>query len=249
MTTKKTSQNAAVVLRKETFNRFAETSNIVLGSQYGARGGTLGTTPPVSVPVHNKTGRDYNSWEPLPLENLKSLTPSDQGPDQLDDYYQRFTLESKASALAITDYGRWGLTIEPIKNGEYGRVAIAGVVVAKVYVVNVNDLFADVFNTTDSPAALTSATTGSARILNKPDATGLGFYLLQLGQLGGGTLIGTLDGDLAHDGTQTINTSKATVSGSWMGAAKELVSGTKVEAVWYDAEWLVVGANACESDE
>ena len=196
--------------------------------------------------IKNVTGSDISVFNPVPLSAVVDHTFTDTSTKTVGELTVTHILQSKSSAINQDDYAMWGLAVENIKNGEVGRVLLQGMTFAAVNVLDTDDLFVDVFDAD----TLVTATCGNAKLLGKPTSTGTGYYpVLVGGGSPGGLLIGTLDAALAHDGTQTIDSSKATVSGDWMASAKELVSGTIVSAARDDGKWIVIGANACESDE
>ena len=231
-----------VIPKAQSWNRVVEAADRVLsGSGFNA---DLEGLPRLEIKVVNKTGSDIDPHKIIALDGVEVEESTDGDAFRFDPVWK-----SKTSDADEDDFGRWGVTQEKIEADGIGAVVIKGITAVQVNIKDTDHLYADCFNSTDAPDKLTSATTGSARILTPQASTGDAWCLVDMGVSGPGLLLGDLDGDLAHDGTQTIDSSLATVSGDWMGDAKELVSGTKVGAMWDDGKWIVVCANACETNE
>jgi len=122
-----------------------------LGARGGpARSGLDGTL----VRVKNSTGSDFGQYRPVGLGAPQVA---------LSDGYAIC-----AAATPSDTSGVWGIAIDPIPNGEIGRVKVTGAVAAYVTIADTSHTRA----TVGGGGALGSDTTGSTEIIYQPGSTG-----------------------------------------------------------------------------
>jgi hypothetical protein len=109
------------------------------------------------------------------------------------------------------------VAVEPIAAGKIGRVAVAGVVQAKINVVSESDTFATAKD--GDLTQLTSASSGEATILWKESGTGAGKWaLVRFGAAGAaGIRLGKVSGTWSKGSTVTVT--------QWKGDGSSAVSG------------------------
>ena len=110
------------------------------------------------------------------------------------------------------------VAVEPIAAGKIGRVAVAGVVQAKINVVSESDTFATAKD--GDLTQLTSASSGEATILWKESGTGAGKWaLVRFGAAGAaGIRLGKVTGTWNKGATASVT--------QWKGDGSQAVTGT-----------------------
>ena len=132
------------------------------------------------VSVLNSSGSDLDRFFILGIDEPIILPADDQ-----EDFESRITVdgitpEDGSGGSGSSDHrGRFAVIQEPIPDGEIGKSKIAGETLCKVNVIDEDDGFADVTDGVED--YLTSANTGSARILWKESGTGEKWALIRLG--------------------------------------------------------------------
>ena len=132
------------------------------------------------VSVLNSSGSDLDRFFILGIDEPIILPADDQ-----EDFESRITVdgvtpEDGTGGSGASDHrGRFVVLQEPIPDGEIGKARIAGETLCKVNVIDEDDGFADVTDGVED--YLTSANTGSARILWKESGTGEKWALIRIG--------------------------------------------------------------------
>lgn len=246
MAGKKTADSRAVIPSAVDFNRFVNAANRVaqmpvIGSDKGP------SSRRTEVLVKNLMGVDLEARQVIVLGDCKY-----KGGTNYYGMLENQVFDSITTAIGPQHYAGWGLTSGGLVHNKSGMVIVEGVTACEVKINDINHKFADVFNATDPPTRLTSATCGSARILNRPIATGIQRCVVQLG-LPFGRLYGTLTGDLARNGSGTIDEVDCTIyDNGWITSGWELTAGTLVGCdlvpMSNELRWCVTTASRCESE-
>ena len=135
--------------------------------------------------------------------------------------------------------GGFGVTLDPIPDGEVGRVVVAGACRCKLSVTNAADNYADVTN--NSKAYLTTGAGGPARILYKPTGTGALTGIVRLGAVYPDVL-GKADTAIANAASGTVRVYAGT-PGSETDTTQTITScynrGPAIaDEAWVTVSWL-----------
>lgn len=157
--------------------------------------------PNLRLYCENSTGTGVDRWEVLAITGVTPMPSGVTG--AAAEQFQRSPAVVGVATTAETG-GAFVVSVEPIRAGELGLVAIDGVVQVKLNVTDVGDKFA-------SPAAgsreLTTSSSGQASILWKESGTGAGKWgLVRIGSGAGGAdvKLGKITGTWTKAGTQTV---------------------------------------------
>lgn len=149
--------NGAISARA--WNRALDAADIVLGDRYGvtADGPSYSSAPYTWVYGKNTTTEDVPRWGTVQISGLSS-TPD----DSLSQFESMPVLECVKPAANGLGRANWCVAIEPIKALSIGRVAVAGIVQAQVYVA---DSGKTVLRPRPGYFQLTTASFGQARAI------------------------------------------------------------------------------------
>ena len=164
-------------LPTSTWNQFVQASEIVLTGQLDRGGRARGKSGPQATVVYvkNNTESDVGWYGILGIDG-----PLFSDTDNLNEFQARVMFTASTPA-EDTHEGMFVVCIEPIPAGQIGRAVVSGAVQVQVDVKDADHTFADI---TDADLTkLTSATSGSARILWKAAGTGTKWAIVRLGNI------------------------------------------------------------------
>ena len=196
------------------WNRAQDAADKVLGQ--GADGVADGPSagPPAytGILAQNSTTGTVNRWGVLSVAGVV-FTPS----GATGNATQQFQDQPVLSGGLPTGGAAFVVAVEPIAAGKIGRVAVAGVVQAKVNVVSESDTFATAKD--GDLTQLTSSSSGEATILWKESGTGSGKWaLVRFGAAGAaGIRLGKVSGTWSKGATASVT--------QWKGDGSAAVSG------------------------
>ena len=184
------------------WNRAQDAADIVLGDRYGQVGEpqTDGPKPYTPILARNSTTGTVSRWGVLSVAGVV-FTPS----GATGNATQQFQDQPVLSGGLPTGGQSFVVAVEPIAAGKIGRVAVAGVVQAKINVVAESDTFATAKD--GDLTQLTSASSGEAQILWKESGTGTGKWaIVRFGGSGaaGGSRLGKVTGTWAKNATASV---------------------------------------------
>jgi hypothetical protein len=196
------------------WNRAQDTADIVLGDRYSQAGEpqTDGPKPYTPILAKNNTTGTVNRWGVLSVAGVV-FTPS----GATGNATQQFQDQPVLSGGLPTGGSSFVVAVEPIAAGKIGKVAVAGVVQAKINVVSESDTFATAKD--GDLTQLTSASSGEATILWKESGTGAGKWaLVRFGAAGAaGLRLGKVTGTWSKGATASVT--------QWKGDGSQAVSG------------------------
>jgi hypothetical protein len=201
-------------LSARALNRAQEAANIVLGQRPNgtAEGPGFGAAPYTPILAKNATSSTVNRWGVMSVAGVV-FTPS----GATGNATQQFQDQPVLSGGLPTGGQSFVVAVEPIAAGKIGRVAVAGVVQAKINVVSESDAFATAKD--GDLTQLTSSSSGEATILWKESGTGAGKWaLVRFGAAGAaGIRLGKVSGTWSKGSTTTVT--------QWKGDGSAAVSG------------------------
>jgi len=204
------------------WNRAQDAADKVLGQ--GADGVADGPSagPPAytGILAQNSTTGTVNRWGVLSVAGVV-FTPS----GATGNATQQFQDQPVLSGGLPTGGQSFVVAVEPIAAGKIGRVAVAGVVQAKINVVSESDTFATAKD--GDLTQLTSSSSGEATILWKESGTGAGKWaLVRFGAAGAaGIRLGKVTG--------TWTKASGAIVTHWKGDGSSAVTGTSGPATFY----------------
>ena len=162
-------QSIQAAFSAKTWNRFCDTADLVLGRQYGTRGGALGQTgyPANIVLIRNDSGADVGRFGVLGISGV-DINPTASA-EAAAQFAERPVLTG-ATPTTASYSEQFCVTIEPIADGAIGRAAVSGVFACKVNVTDADHKYADVKNLDATQLASTSC--GVCQLLWKESGTG-----------------------------------------------------------------------------
>jgi hypothetical protein len=190
-------------LSARALNRAQDAANIVLGQRPNgiADGPSAGPAPYTPILAKNSTTGTVNRWGVLSVAGVV-FTPS----GATGNATQQFQDQPVLSGGLPTGGSSFVVAVEPIAAGKIGRVAVAGVVQAKINVVSESDTFATAKD--GDLTQLTSSSSGEATILWKESGTGAGKWaLVRFGGSGGstgGSRLGKVTGTWTKGATASV---------------------------------------------
>jgi len=197
------------------WNRAQDAADIVLGDRYGQAGEAQidGPKPYTPILARNSTTGTVNRWGVLSVAGVV-FTPS----GATGNATQQFQDQPVLSGGLPTGGSSFVVAVEPIAAGKIGRVAVAGVVQAKINVVSESDTFATAKD--GDLTQLTSASSGEATILWKESGTGAGKWaIVRFGAAGAaGIRLGKVTGTWSKNATASVT--------HWKGDGSQAVTGT-----------------------
>jgi hypothetical protein len=196
------------------WNRAQDAADIVLGDRYGQAGEpqTDGPKPYTPILARNSTTGVVNRWGVLSVAGVV-FTPS----GATGNATQQFQDQPVLSGGLPTGGSSFVVAVEPIAAGKIGRVAVAGVVQAKINVVSESDTFATAKD--GDLTQLTSAASGDAQILWKESGTGASKWAIVRFGAGAGASIrlGKVTGNWNKGATASVT--------HWKGDGSQAVTG------------------------
>ena len=201
-------------LSARALNRAQQAADIVLGQRpNGATDGPgFGPVPYTPILAKNNTTGAVRRWGVLSVAGVV-FTPS----GATGTATQQFQDQPVLSGGLPTGGSAFVVAVEPIAAGKIGRVAVAGVVQAKINVVSAGDTFATAKD--GDLTQLTSSSSGEATILWKESGTGTGKWaLVRFGAAGAaGIRLGKVSGTWSKGATASVT--------QWKGDGSAAVSG------------------------
>lgn len=196
-------QKLGGAISAKAWNRAQEAADIVLGEQGGrVAAGVRGPSPlNAQIYVRNDAGTGVGFWGVLAITGVVAPPTGSTGASVA----QFQTEPAVVGVLPATGAsGAFVVTVEPIAAGKFGRAAIAGVVQAKLNVLDASHGFAIPIQ--GNASAFESASSGPATILWKDSGTGNGKWcLLRFGAAGGGgNRLGKVTGTWTKGATASV---------------------------------------------
>jgi len=196
------------------WNRAQDAADIVLGDRYGQAGEPQidGPKPYTPILARNSTTGTVNRWGVLSVAGVV-FTPS----GATGSATQQFQDQPVLSGGLPTGGSSFVVAVEPIAAGKIGRVAVAGVVQAKIDITDASHTFAAAKD--GDLTQLASATSGEAQILWKESGTGTGKWaLVRFGGAGGASIrLGKVTGTWSKGATASVT--------HWKGDGSQAVTG------------------------
>ena len=165
------------------WNRAQDAADLVLGSQGGISGdgASYSSAPYQWVYAKNSTGSVVPRWGVMAISGLEIVPTS--SPGVATSQFEQMPVLTGATPQATTT--AWCIAVEPIENNKIGRVAVSGVVQAKVDIQS-----ADATTVSAKPSSVselkTAGKSGQGLVLWKESGTGSGKWcLIRLGGGGG----------------------------------------------------------------
>jgi len=162
-------QSIQAAFSARTWNRFCDTADLVLGSQYGTRGSALGVSGSAAniVLIRNNSGSDLARFGVLGISGV-AIDPSSSAAAAAQ-FAERPVLTGVTPTTA-SHSERFVVSIEPIASGAIGRAAASGVFACRVNISDTDHQFADVKNS--DLTQLQSVDCGVCQLLWKESGTG-----------------------------------------------------------------------------
>jgi hypothetical protein len=203
-------------LSARALNRAQEAANIVLGQRPNgtADGPSAGPAPYTPILAKNNTTGSVRRWGVLSVAGVV-FTPS----GATGNATQQFQDQPVLSGGLPTGGSSFVVAVEPIAAGKIGRVAVAGVVQAKINVVSESDTFATAKD--GDLTQLSSASSGEAQILWKESGTGASKWaIVRFGGAGGASIrLGKVTGTWSKNATASVTHWKGDGSAAVTGAS------------------------------
>jgi len=178
-------QNLKTAFSAHAWNRAQDAADIVLGARGGVQGGPqqAGPLPYTWCLAKNDSGSDVPRWGVLAITGMEIEPTSEAGGATAE--FERLPVVT--GDTPSDGDAAWCVAVEPIADGKVGRVAVAGVVQAKVDIDDEDDEFVKVGDSVDE---LVTGTEGQGAILWKQDGTGTGKWaLIRFGAGSGGASV------------------------------------------------------------
>lgn len=195
-------------------NRAQDAADIVLGQRGNgtAAGPSAGPPAYTGILAKNSTTGVVNRWGVLSVAGVV-FTPS----GATGNATQQFQDQPVLSGGLPTGGSAFVVAVEPIGAGKIGRVAVAGVVQAKINVTDAGHGFATAKD--GDLTQLTSAASGDAQILWKESGTGASKWaIVRFGGAAGASIrLGKVTGTWSKGATASVT--------QWKGDGSEAVSG------------------------
>lgn len=208
-------------LSARALNRAQDAADIVLGQRPNgtADGPGFGPAPYTPILAKNTTTGVVRRWGVMSIAGVV-FTPS----GTTGAATQQFQDQPVLLGGLPTGGSSFVVAVEPIAAGKIGRVAVAGVVQAKINVVSESDTFATAKD--GDLTQLTSAASGDATILWKEPGTGSGKWaIVRFGAAGAaGVRLGKVSGTWSKGSTATVT--------QWKGDGSSPVTGTSGPATF-----------------
>jgi hypothetical protein len=207
-------------LSARALNRAQEAANIVLGQRPNgtADGPSAGPVPYTPILAKNNTTGTVRRWGVLSVAGVV-FTPS----GATGNATQQFQDQPVLSGGLPTGGSSFVVAVEPIAAGKIGRVAVAGVVQAKINVVSESDTFATAKD--GDLTQLSSASSGEATILWKESGTGAGKWaIVRFGAAGASIRLGKVTGTWSKGSTASVT--------QWKGDGSQAVTGASGPATF-----------------
>jgi predicted RecA/RadA family phage recombinase len=194
-------------------NRAQEAADIVLGQRGNgmADGPSAGPPAYTGILAKNNTTGTVRRWGVLSVAGVV-FTPS----GATGNATQQFQDQPVLSGGLPTGGSSFVVAVEPIAAGSIGRVAVAGVVQAKINVTDAGHGFATAKD--GDLTQLTSAASGDAQILWKESGTGAGKWaIVRFGGAGASIRLGKVTGTWSKNATASVT--------QWKGDGSYQVTG------------------------
>lgn len=196
------------------WNRAQDAADIVLGDRYAQTGDaqTDGPKPYTPILAQNSTTGVVNRWGVLSVAGVV-FTPS----GATGNATQQFQDQPVLSGGLPTGGSAFVVAVEPIAAGSIGRVAVAGVVQAKINITDAGHGFAKAKD--GDLTQLSSGDTGDAQILWKESGTGASKWaIVRFGSGAGASIrLGKVTGTWTKNATVTVT--------QWKGDGSQQVTG------------------------
>ena len=153
-------------------------------------------------------------------------------------------------------FGLWGVLTQPLRKDGIGWAQVSGLRAVQVDFDYEDQPYADI--ETDDLEKLKGGE-GGARVIWKPEGTGIKWAVVRLGALVYPKLLGKLDEDLTQatgyatmsvwEGATLADSDRNVTAYDWfLATGKKLASGVKVAAEWHAGKWYVDTTGTCPVD-
>jgi hypothetical protein len=201
-------------LSARALNRAQEAADIVFGQRDNgaAVGPSAGPSAYTPILAKNNTTGAVRRWGVLSVAGVV-FTPS----GATGNATQQFQDQPVLIGGLPTGGSSFVVAVEPIAAGKIGRVAVAGVVQAKINVVSESDTFATAKD--GDLTQLASSSSGEAQILWKESGTGASKWaIVRFGGAGGASIrLGKVTGTWSKNATASVT--------QWKGDGSQAVTG------------------------
>lgn len=211
--------------------------------------GSVDPVPPDAVLVKNVTDTGLGRDSIVGIGDA-IITPD----DNLTQFRTQQVFEAKAP-VTPDHYGLWGVLVEPLRKDGIGWAQVAGLRAVQVDFDYEDQPYADIKN--DDLEKLVGGE-GGARVIWKPEGTGIKWAVVRLGALVYPKLFGKLNSDLTQtlgyatmsvwEGSTFADSGRDVTVYDWFLASnKKITSGAKVAAEWHAGKWYVDTTDTCPS--
>lgn len=200
------------------WNRMMDAADIVHGGRYGV---VAGTSQPLDTPytwIYGRTNNSVQRWQPVQITGIAGAPTSDYTETVTRSFETVPVVYVSTVSETVGTWGtsgtvrQFGIAVDPIAADAIGRVAIGGIVQARV--VNVSNYHP--YARCTSSGTLESAWDGTAAIVWRGGASNSGteqWMLLRLGQEHHRPMLnGTFSAPWPKDGYADVNVGGKTIS-------------------------------------
>lgn len=217
------------------YNRAQDAADIVLGDRFAVAGAPQTDGPRAYTPIlaKNTTTGTVTRWGVMSIVGVL-FTPS----GATGDATQQFQDQPVLNGGLPTGGSSFVVAIEPISAGVIGRVAVAGVVQAKLNITDAAHTFATAKD--GDLTQLASAASGEAQILWKEDGTGANKWaIVRFGGGGGSIRLAKTAAEWAYDTEMTLDVYTGT-PGAETDSGESVVAWNNFGKVLAD-KWVIIG--------
>ncbi len=192
-------QNLKTAFSAHAWNRAQDAADIVLGARGGVQGGPqqAGPLPYTWCLAKNDSGSDVPRWGVLAITGMEIEPTSEAGGATAE--FER--LPVLTGGTPSEGDASWCVAVEPIAVGKIGRVAVAGVVQAKVDIKSEDD---ELVAAGDSVDELITSPDGQAVIIWKEEGVGSQKWALIRFGSGSRVMLGKTTSSWAKTGTNEV---------------------------------------------
>lgn len=233
------------------WNRIVQATEQVEQSNHGATGAT-DFAPRASnlLLAKNTTGSE------IPRYGVVKFSGAQTDPAISDDALKAFQERPILTAAApSSDDISWGIAVDPIKNGEIGRIAIGGVAPVQIDVSDQGHKYAKPKDNSTASIESCAASPSAAAILWKQSGTGLRWGVVRFGAAGGLIKLGKVAQawtcgtsatvDVYEDGSDGESTTTLTAKN--MTRRQVAAESWVMVGLSSDGDWYLLDAGKCDT--